>query len=207
MIIGLATIKPYKKVNEQFIGTQFVILGIPLIPIQSFFFVDGFGNRGLEMGMFTNHVIKIYAGVVAFIGSILLAIPDVTDLDLALRLLLIVLLVGGAILLMLKFDRMDDAEKEMRTLIGDIVGINALPEYLEYDALITVRNKFIITLQGMLGTKEYWADIVKAGSFDDKVVPLMFVIAKYENQIKPNIQNRKLMEELYKRTLELRKAA
>jgi len=194
MRIGFITIRPYKKLNNQFIGTQFFILGIPLFPIKSFFFVDHLSDRGIDIGLNWKHLLKIYSIILTIIFTILLLIPYVTYWNAGLRVGLVLFFILSTVLLLLRFDRMTEKDKEIRIFLGEIIGVNALPQYMNDLAKMLLRNKFVITLKAMLNTKENWKILVKNRSYSEAEVPLLFAIYTYESALNPTLENQNLRQ-------------
>ena len=56
MIVGHFIIKRYRKFKDQGIGTRFIIVGIPLIPIQSFYYLDS--KRSIDIDLHWQHALK-----------------------------------------------------------------------------------------------------------------------------------------------------
>lgn len=193
MIIGVSTIKPYKKLNKQYIGTQFFILGIPLFPINSFFIIDSLIEKGFEIGIYWKHLVKIYSGIISFILFFLMIIPDFIDWSTLTKTLIVLLSFSTTLFLIFKFDKMDEKEKEKRLFFEKIVGINALPNYMNNQAAIMLRNKFIIQLKNQIETKEHWNEIIAKELYTEKDLQLMYIISEYQFKINPNSTNEKTL--------------
>lgn len=196
MIIGISTIKPYKKLNDQYIGTQFFIFGIPLVPINSYFIIDSLVERGFEIGIYWKHLVKIYSGIISFIIFFAMIIPSLIDWSTFTKTLIILLSFSVTLFLIFKFDRMDKNEKEKRLFFEKYVKINALPNYMDNKAAIMLRNKFIIQLKNEIGTNEHWEEIISKKLYLEKNLPLMYIISEYQFKINPDSTNEKILLDL-----------
>lgn len=59
MIIGHYVIRTYRKFKNQGLGTRFVIVGIPLIPVQSFYMFKDSG-KVMEVDLYWKQAVKVY---------------------------------------------------------------------------------------------------------------------------------------------------
>ena len=204
MRIGFLTIQPYKKLNDQFMGTVWFTLMVPLIPIQSRWFLDDITRAHYDIGLYGPHVAKAYAVIFSFVGTVLLVLPELIEWHMALRVLAIVGLWAGTILLLLKYNRMSDEEKDLRELFGSIVGVNALPKYLNEETAMVLRNSAVLALRNQLEAEEFLKEIVEKELYGEAEHPLLFVIYAYECRLNPSAENTALRDDFYARTMELK---
>jgi hypothetical protein len=197
MILGLVTIKPYKKLNNQFIGTQFFVLGIPLFPLNSYFFIDDCSMQNIEIGIHNGHIAKIYSSILVFILSVLLFIPQFIDLEFVYKVLILSMMILLLVIFFLKYDSDSDEEKDLRLKIGQIVGINLLPKEMDINASISLKNQFIKTLQLKCNTVKYFNEILDNELYTKNDLTLIFIILLYEYRIQPNFRTKEKMVYFY----------
>lgn len=197
MILGVVTIKPYKKLNNQFIGTQFFVLGIPLFPLNSYFFIDNNSMQSIEIGIHNGHIIKIYSSILVFILSVLLFIPQFIEIEPFSKFLMLSIMIGLLVGLFIKYDADSDEEKELRLKIGQVVGINLLPKDIDINASIALKNQFIKTLQLKCNTVKYFNEILDSDLYTSKELSLIFIIFLYEYRINSNFKNKEKMVHFY----------
>lgn len=197
MILGVVTIKPYKKLNNQFIGTQFFVLGIPLFPLNSYFFIDNNSMQSIEIGIHNGHIIKIYSSILVFILSVLLFIPQFIEIEPFSKFLMLSIMIGLLVGLFIKYDADSEEEKELRLKIGQVVGINLLPKEMDIKASISLKNQFIKTLQLKCNTVKYFNEILDNELYTKNDLALIFIILLYEYRINPNFKNKEKMVYFY----------
>jgi hypothetical protein len=200
MILGVVTIKPYKKLNNQFIGTQFFVLGIPLFPLNSYFFIDNNSMQSIEIGIHNGHIIKIYSSILVFILSVLLFIPQFIEIEPFSKFLMLSIMIGLLVGLFIKYDADSEEEKELRLKIGQVVGINLLPKDIDINASIALKNQFIKTLQLKCNTVKYFNEILDSDLYTSKELSLIFIIFLYEYRINSNFKNKEKMVHFYNKT-------
>ncbi|MBO6515009.1 MAG: hypothetical protein JJ975_00480 [Bacteroidia bacterium] len=191
-----------KKHKGQFIGTQFIILVIPLIPIQSHFFIGEYG-RSIEIGWYWRQIVKAYMVFISLLGGIAVigmsAAPGNNNIieNKTLAFGLVVACIAALIYFGFFIGRMNEEEKELRDLYGDAVGMNALPEYLNQKAAKELLRS--LSLDFMTKTKSDWGQLVKEGSYTSEQVPMLFALTGYQLKIESSpmmeLKHQKLLEE------------
>ncbi|UPQ79471.1 hypothetical protein M0M57_01215 [Flavobacterium azooxidireducens] len=199
-MIGIKTVKPYKQVDHQFIGTQFLIVVFPLIPINSYFIIDDLVERSFEIGINWKHLVKIYSGILTFIIIVLMILPEFLHWSISIKTLIIVTSLSLTLGLIFNFDRMDQDEKEKRLFFGKVVGINALPSYMSMSAALLLRNKFTIALKNQINTSENWKEILDKKLYSDQDIPLIYIIAEYQYRIDPSDENKAVLTNFKQQT-------
>lgn len=197
MILGLVTIKPYKKLNNQFIGTQFFVFGIPLFPLNSYFFIDDCSMQNIEIGIHNGHIAKIYSSILVFILSVLLFIPQFIVLEIVYKVLILSIMIGFLVYVYVKYDSDSDEEKKLRLKIGQVVGINLLPKDIDIKTSLTLKNQFIKSLQIKCNTVKYFNEILDNDLYTNNDLSLIFIILLYEYRINPNFKNKEKMVYFY----------
>ncbi len=190
MVLGLVTIKPYKKLNKQYIGTQFFVLGIPLFPVNSYFFNDNLPLQNVEIGIHSAHVVKIYSTIFFLLFCLLLFIPEFIRIDVSYKVLMILTALAFLLILLFKYDKTSDEEKDLRIKLEQIVGINILPKEINVETSISLKNRFTKMLQAKLNTTKYINEILNENLYEKEHLPLIFVISFYEYRINPSLKNK-----------------
>ena len=189
MIIGVTTIKPMKTYKEQFIATQFIILGIPLIPLQSYFFLDDVSGRGIKIGWYGPQILKTYCVFVGLIGLLIFGLDiwhpsmfrSISTTSAWMGFLAFGAMIGYFGFF---FNKMDDQEKELRELYGHVVGINALPEYLSDEVANDMLKDFKRNFK-----KDFeatWDEVLKEKEVEPAQVPQLFAILGYSKRLGNN---------------------
>lgn len=186
ILFGTVTIRPTKLYKSQSIGTRFFVLGIPLIPLNSYFFS---GSKAiLETGIYWKHAIKIYAFDVGLISLLYTAIglKSVTAS---------VLVVLATAIFIFLFDSTSKEEKKKRDLVQEVIGINVIPKYLDYQATVDIYNK----LQEIF-TKKYnqnWKEILENNKYLENKIPHLLTLIIFERSFLKTKKNELILEYLW----------
>lgn len=185
MHLGIVTIKPMKKFENQFIGTRFVVIGIPIFPIQSYFFATEIVS--CSIGFYWKQIFKTYLVFIGLLGTILCwaKVSEPTYFFYETPVLVgwigLLLCIGFSIYGLFIIGKMSDEEKMLRKLYGKATRFNALPEYFTKKAatemLISHKSNFEITYQMS------WEEALKKVEIDKQHIPLLFVILGYSKRI------------------------
>lgn len=134
MIFGTMFLGGVKQFKEQKIQTKFLLIGIPIAPIEGDSMlvtkvVPG-GRQGIPLKLNMQSVVAGYTRVLTLVGAFMLImlglnnhVPVMTGLG--------VLLAGLAVYLYFFFGRSTVQENEMREMVGDLTGFYVMPEWLE----------------------------------------------------------------------------
>jgi hypothetical protein len=197
--LGAVLIKPYKKINNQYIATQFFVFVIPLIPLNSYFVTNGNLDVGFEIGIKWKHVLKYYSVFFTLIITIMMIFPEFIDINNFAKSFVVFLTILLNIYLIFVFDKMDILEKNKRIFFEKTVGVNALPDYMHNQSALMLKNKYIIELKARIGTEKYWNEIVEDELYSEENLPLMYIISEFEFKINPNSKNEKIRDNLMKK--------
>ncbi len=178
-----------KKYRGQFIGTRFVIIGIPLIPLQSYFFIGEY--QSIEISLFGKQVARGYMFFISIIALILsffnLKNPEFMlgrDVPTAVSGLLFLLCLAAFVYFGFLIGKMTDEEKELRELYGLASEINALPQYLGPIAANKIAQSLETRLQAQYNID--WRTVLQSGTYDSELVPLLFTLVGYKNYLSPD---------------------
>ena len=192
MIIGTMFHGRMKSLNDQWIETKYLIIGIPLIPLSSMFVTKSEGNsrQGFEIGMHGQSVLKGYLSILSAIAGVGLTFigPQWAGIP----------LLAAAIYFYFFFGKSSEAENQERTLFQLATGINALPAYLNVETAITLRNRVILALKQQLNQPEMdWLAYIESESYDETTLSLVFAAIGYQTRIeKGNARFNALYEKL-----------
>ncbi|WP_300674785.1 hypothetical protein [Soonwooa sp.] len=190
MILGHYIIKKYRSLNGQGLGTRFIIVGIPLIPIQSFYFLDK--KKSFEVDLYWRQVVKIYMIMISIIilcfmfGSNAGYYSNHNTFKVKVGLLVLV-----NVLVLYFLDFYPKKDKQIRLLLEDAVGINALPKFLGHEMAYNIQKGFIQSFGGN------WKDKILSKEYSLGEVPLLFSIAVYEQYLFKSEKNQKMVDLLF----------
>lgn len=194
MVIGTVTIGKMKTAEGEFIGTQFFMLGLPLIPLSSMYVTntDGRQQQGVQLGLYGPSVLKGYAeywllaiGVFSFIlkSSILPFLPFI--------------ILGASGYFFFLFGRSTPDESALRVMLKKTTGLSALPEWLGREVQSSIQKDLISRLKlGLNSPTLDWKTLAREDAIAPQVVPILFSIAAYEKAINDSPENETLYEKL-----------
>jgi hypothetical protein len=192
MVIGTMFLGKVHKVNEQFVTSKFVIIGVPLFPVESMFVIKDLGSQkqgftcpvnGTSVGIGYG---RFFSAVIGFIS--LLAGFAIAHNPFAMGIGL--LLIGLWIWLQFFAGKPSKEDTLKRTMLGIVLGVNAFPEWLPQN----VCTRFAGQLQQTYETirENYgganWQDIVKQRR-------------KINQYMLPNPQNDMLLQNCWEQVL------
>ncbi|ACU63311.1 hypothetical protein [Chitinophaga pinensis] len=134
MIFGTMFLGGVKHFKDQKIQTKFLMVGIPIAPIEGDSMlvtkvVPG-GRQGIPLKLHMQSVLAGYTRVLTLVGAFILImlglnnhVPVMTAVG--------VLLAGLAVYLYFFLGRSTAQENEMREMVGELTGFYVLPEWLE----------------------------------------------------------------------------
>lgn len=188
MLIGTYYTGTIDEFNGQCIKSKFFILGVPLFPISSFYFVQK--DQGMELPLVGKSARlafgRIY-GLIAGIGLTILCLNNEFP-SMALRILAMV----GAILFLsigiysqVTGKKMTEKERMQRIILEKSVGYNMLPEKLPRDTRINILQSLVKKLDN-----KYSAFFVNPASISSEIssseIPLLYSLCLYMLSIKEN---------------------
>lgn len=175
MQIGTIVIGKIQKHKNQFIGTKFVIVGIPLFPTKSIFFIND--EQGIEMNsLHGKSVLKGYAsfyclilGVLGFFIGGFFGIP----------------LLAASIYFFWFFEKPTEEEKKERDLFEKSTGVNALPEFLDAGSARTLRNGIVQKFRAYEPTltTEEMVKGLESGQYEEQYLSLLYPFIAYHNRV------------------------
>lgn len=194
MIVGHYVIRTYRKFKNQGIGTRFVIVGIPLVPIQSFYiFKDT--NRTIEIDLYWKQAVKVYF-IMASIIYLLAKYFTRDYYDMAFEKLFSIVLIINLMVYFL-FDSYTKKDRQIRELLSRSVYINALPKFLGSNVAFSVQKGFIENFKERFGIN--WKDLVKNKAYTDEHLPFLFPILVYDCYLYDNEATEKFFQDIFHR--------
>lgn len=188
MQIGTIVIGRIQKYNNQFIGTKFVIVGIPLFPTKSIFFIND--EQGMEMNsLHGKSVLKGYGSfyclILGFLGFLLF--PPLG----------MVLLAASAYFFWF-FEKPTDEEKKERNLFEKTTGVNALPSFLDAGSAQTLRDGIVQRMRIFEPTLTTDTIVkgIESGQYDEKHLNLLFPFMAYHNRVAGGFKYNHLVQKL-----------
>ncbi|WP_294248183.1 hypothetical protein [uncultured Chryseobacterium sp.] len=199
MIFGHYVIRTYRKFKNQGIGTRFVIVGIPLVPIQSYYiFKDT--NRSIEVDLYWKQAVKIYIIMASVFYLFIKYVTGQHYDEMSFENLFLTVL-GINVLVYFLFDPYTLKERKIRELLSRSVYINALPKFLGQTAAFDVQKGFISAFQSRFGIS--WKELLKNNTYEDEHLPYLFPIVVYDLYLYKNEKTRKYCDKIFRRYKEI----
>jgi hypothetical protein len=181
---GTQFIGKIDKINNESIQTKFIVLGMPLFPIGSFYCLeDPFpGSRLIRIQLNRKSVILAYL-------RWWISIPSITLIIIGWALEQYTYLFGGALgiaifLVTLLFGRLSSDEKERRKILINVVGLGAdpkiLPQEMRQSILAKLEEKWGQT--NVISLHENWKSVSSLSSMEIHLYPLIYCLALYAEE-------------------------
>ena len=199
MIIGLTFAGKMKTLDDQCIETQFLTVGIPLIPIKSMFVIKpGYKTReGFTIGLHGKSVLKGYMSFLCLAVGIFLLIGGNAIFDNQGFSLLGLLVLGAAVYFFFIYGKSTENENADRLLFQKAVGINALPEYLDKPTAANLRDRLLVGIKSTVSNPDMkWIDLVESKNYDEKLLPALFAAMGYHSRVEEKERFYSLFERL-----------
>ncbi|WET49106.1 hypothetical protein PYS58_21550 [Chryseobacterium indologenes] len=200
MIIGHYVIRTYRKFKNQGLGTRFVIVGIPLIPVQSFYIFKDTG-RTMEVDLYWKQAVKVYLIMISVFYLFIKYLKGSSYNEMPFEKLFLIVLTINALVYFL-FDPYTRKDRQIRELLSRSVYINALPKFLGQTAAYNVQSGFIRTFRENFGGAN-WKDMMKSGAYTDQHIPFLFPIILYDLYLYENEVTKRYFDTVFKRYKEL----
>lgn len=199
MIVGHLIIKKYRKYKQQGIGTRFIVFGIPLVPIQSFYYLDK--KQSIEIDLYWQQAVKIYLYIFSFFFLLFKYINSDFYGSSFTQNLITILVINVIVYLFL--DPYTPKDRKIRELLGRAVHINALPKFLGSEMAYKIQDGFIRSFKSHYS--ESWKEIVKSRAYTNDQIPLLFAIVTYEVYLYKNEKMKQDFNILFSKYKELEK--
>jgi len=186
MRIGTQFLGNVDSVSTENIQTKFFLLGLPLIPLESYYCLEsGFRNvRGFPRAMNRKSILVAYlfwwiafplmvVGIVLFFAN-----------DREIQYLLLALLGAIVWFAVNRMARLDSTEKRRRTIFKNIAGISAPPELLPQDVL----QRVLLSLEELWRSKTFdpslsdWRNVVFLEDFELDSHLILYCLASYAGE-------------------------
>lgn len=199
MIFGHYVIRTYRKFKNQGIGTRFVIVGIPLVPVQSYYiFKDT--NQSIEVDLYWKQAVKVYVIMASVFYLFIKYIKGPSYGEMSFQNLFLTVLAINLLVYFL-FDMYTPKDRKIRELLSRSVYINALPKFLGETVAFDVQKGFISTFQSNFRVS--WKELLKNNTFEDEHLPFLFPIIVYELYLYKNERTQKYFDKIFSRYKEI----
>ena len=95
------------------------------------------------------------------------------------------------------FGKSTEEENADRVLFQKVVGINALPEYLDEESAENLRDHLVKRLKEAYNDKNLnWVEMVERKQYDEKSLPILFAAMGYHSVTQEDEKYTKLYEKL-----------
>lgn len=179
-----------EEFNGQAIKTKFFILGIPLFPISSFYFVKK--NQGIELPLISKSARLGFGRTLCLaVGLLLVILCQLNDHwpNHSIK----ILSIAGAFIFMAiaiyswsKQQNIPPSEKRIRIILEKTIGYNMLPTKLPLE----IRRKLLKQVVApKVATKYPDVDLItilSKGNYEESEMPLIYCLALYADSINPN---------------------
>lgn len=199
MIIGVKKFGKINLLDGQYIKTIFIIVGIPLIPVNSIFYINEIHQ--IDIGNNFKSILKTYCSWIFLLFTIVFIIGANFSNVFPLSSLLSILIgiISGVISFYFFFifgKESPENENELRRLYQKAIGMNALPEYFSAKEAENFQKELIITLKDKFLLKD-WKGAIRNNEYTSEQIPLLFAISGFQNRI----NNSKINEENFNKLL------
>lgn len=192
MIIGTLFLGKVKEINNQWIETKFVVIGVPLFPTSSMLVLSSGHNsrQGITIPLNRTSVIAGYSRIFTFIGAVaLLAVGLVEGMT---SLLLPGLLLGIAWgFLFFKYGKSTPAETEERNLLGKAIGLYALPDWLDFDTVMNNLKNLQFHYREKYNASD-WKEDLQAPVVPAERKPVLYALALFNYMIDQSAESETL---------------
>ncbi|NRR92395.1 hypothetical protein HSX10_12530 [Winogradskyella undariae] len=187
-----------KTYEKQYVTTRFIIIGLPLIPVESLFVVDDMSY--IELGLNIKSIFKTYLAWITFaIATILLVgsqFENVFPLSSGISFFIGLISLIISIYFFFVFQKTTEQENEVRDLFQKAIGMSLLPEYFNYDKSFDFQKKLIQTLKDKFGINN-WRNTIKNNDYNEAQLPLLFTICAFQHKMSKS----KISQENYDKLL------
>lgn len=188
MKIGTMFLGKVEGVDEESIQTKFFILGIPLVPLTSFYSLGDTHNgvRGFEIDMHGTSVLAGYLRLNSFIAALLFGIFAWVQRDSyggSGGLWVGFLLSVGLLIASMFIGRISEDEKERRRMRRSLIGIGAPPHILPP----STRQDLLESLEQAWAKRSSvpWREAMREASFDSGTRELLELMSEYASLPSP----------------------
>jgi hypothetical protein len=184
MRIGTMFLGRVEALDNESVQTKFFVLGIPLIPLTSYYATAETVNgvQGFEIHVHGTSVLAGYLRMGTLIVAVICGIfgwIEHSSYDPQYGLFGVAALATVAwALSMFLVGRLSDAERTRRTRLRQATGLGAPPELLPVDVRDEIERKLELRWQH-LGEGQDWKARLRSGSARSSELPTLFALAEY----------------------------
>ena len=189
MKIGTFYSGTIEELNGQSIKSKFFILGIPLFPISSFYFVSK--TQGFELPLVGKSARIGFGRTLCLVIGILLTLLCLMYDDFPNSTLKIIAVVGAFLFMAITIyswtsgQAIPRQERRTRLILEKGIGYNMLPSKLPRDTRITILQSILKKVDNKYSSFLLDADITSI-DFDKNELPLLYSLSTYMASIKEN---------------------
>lgn len=199
MVIGIRKFGKTNLLDGQYIITYFIILGFPLIPVNSIFSVND--TQQINIGINLKSVIKTYFSwlfllltIIFFFGANYSNIFPVNSLF---SILIAIFCGVVSLYFFTKFGVSSSNEvNKLRKIYFNAIGINFLPVYFSISEAENFQKELLMTLKDKYNLKD-WKSAIIDGTYSEEQIPLLFVVSGFQYRI----NNSKVNQDVYNKIL------
>lgn len=197
MIIGLRKFGKTNVLDGQYIKTIFVIVGFPLIPVHSVFYINELNQ--IDIGINLKSVIKTYCSWFFLLLTIIFVLgANFSNIFPVSPLISLSIGVGSGIIsfYFFNFFGKTSSEIELRKLYQLAIGMNGLPEYFSSKEAENFQKELLMTLKDKFQLKD-WKAAIRNNEYNREQLPLLFVISGFEKRTNNSKLNQDLFNKLH----------
>ncbi|MBI3883703.1 MAG: hypothetical protein HY305_05700 [Sphingobacteriales bacterium] len=197
MKIGTFYSGTIEELNEQCIKSKFFILGIPLFPISSFYFVNK--TQGIKLPLVRNSAMIGFGRTVCLIFGILLTLLCLMYEHFPNSSLKILAMVGAIIFMTIAIyswlsgQNISEKEKKARLILEKSIGYNMLPTKLPKETRVQIVKTIISKINAKYPDFSMETSFNRT-DFDNTELPLLFSFATYMESISTKKASRDFLE-------------
>lgn len=196
MLFGSVFLGKVKELDNQFIETKFLLIGIPLYPVSSIFVTHSDYNKrsGFDCIQFRQSIIAGYVRISSFLiglGILLIGLLSLLGADEEPNEWYFVII--GIILLSIwaySFFILGKPKEEeilRRKRLGNAIGVNALPEWLTNESVIKMIKDIEYKIFQITNDPKWKDNIENLHRIPKELIPILFAYYSYKCDFEINL--------------------
>lgn len=179
--------------NDQCIKTNFILLGVPLVPVASYYQLSP--EKGIRIPLNAKSILYSYGRIVIPIAGIVMLLAWVlsdTPISPAIP-------VSGALLLALGIyswrtaGKPNEQQKKVRDALEQVIGYNMLPEHLPETLRMAIFQELVAKVAEQYGTTPV-DELLLRGDVGADDALLLYCAAYYMDKVQPNAVSKTFLE-------------
>ncbi len=199
MYIGNVTVAHLYKLNKQHLAVNFFTIGFPLFPLKSYWVID---QKAIPVPTQKENTFHCYSRYLFGFAGLGISAVGHNTYGFGENIFLYVLLVGLGVLLIiscayswLAFGSSSEKEFKQRKVFGEVLPINALPQYLP----LSLQEQLYQDLENRYAAKYQtndWASDINNNNIKKDNFKLLYTLAYYHKTIHPYADAEALFEKI-----------